>query len=156
MTSMPSFRDYVALMYHEARNVRHLIHEGHFSGEGWEKITSLPKNRDAAWRKVDHFTASLPNDASAVLGGFRKRFGKSLDELIDMFQNENWRHAKQYGGNAWARIGRKVGDLAEALIAGKIDDAALIERDLQAESHNTGTVKSKLRKLRSSIHENGT
>jgi hypothetical protein len=145
---MPIFKDYVALMYHEARNVRHLIRGGHFPAAGWEAIISLPKNRESAWSEVELFAASLSNDAATVIDSFKARFGKGLDELIEMFANQNWRHAKQYGGNAWARIGLKVRKLGDALIAGDDDIATLIEKDLQMEEHNTGTVASKLEKLR--------
>ncbi len=149
MTSLPAFKEYVALVYHEARNVRHLIRGGYLSGAGWEVITSLPTNRESAWCEIDQFAASLANDTSTVTGSFKGHFGKSLDDLIDMFENQNWKHAKQYGGNAWARISRKVQKLGDAFIAGDSDVAALIERNLQGEHHNTGTVQSKLEKLRS-------
>ena len=149
MVHVPSFKDYVALMYHEARNVRHLIRDGHFPTDGWDVITSLPNNREFAWCDVDRLSASLSNDAASVLAGFEARFGKSLEELVDMFEDPNWRHARQYGGNAWARIGRKVCRLAEALIAGDRNATTLIKRDLQMENHNTGTVQSKLDELRS-------
>lgn len=149
MTSAPTFKDYVALVYHEARNVRHLIRDGHFPAAGWEVITSLPKNRESAWDEVDRLATSLTDDASSVIGGFEAHFGKSLDELIEMFENPNWKHAKHYGGNAWARISRRVRKLGDALIAADSDTAPTIERDLEMERHNTGTVRSKLKTLRS-------
>lgn len=151
MIDTATFKDYVSLMYHESRNVRHLVRGNHISSEGWESIMSLPTNREDAWRVVNQFATSLPNDAPTVLSKFADRFGRNLDQLIVLFENENWRHARNRGGHAWARIGSKVRTLAEALTEGKTERAKEIEQDLQMERHNTGTVQNKLAALRSAI-----
>ncbi len=147
------FEDYVALMYHEARNVRHLIRDGHFSGNGWEAITFLPTNRTEAWKEISQFIDSLEEteDITVLLERFESHFRKSIDELGSMFANPKWKHAQSYGGNAWARIATKVCTLRDNLISGNVSDVVTLEASLRSESHNTGTVEDKLHSLNSSL-----
>jgi len=146
------FKDYVALMYHEARNVRHLIRESHFDISGWEKIVSLPTNRIKAWKEVEQFAASVGEDAEDTLENFEQRYGKSINELVTMFENPNWKHAAVYGGNAWARIGKKVVALSVAIRNDDSQKASELEQHLLTESHNTGTVVEKLKSLRMAVY----
>ena len=145
--------DYVSLLYHEARNVRHLIGDGHLSSKGWERIISLPKNRNKAWKAIQstrqkgHRTSS-PDELLLI---FRNRFGVGLEDLKEMFENPNWKHARLYGGNAWARIVKDVIQFAQAV---KIDDEERQQdllNKLKEARHNTGELQSKLEELDSSL-----
>ena len=63
-----------------------------------------------------------------------------------MFANQNWRHARLYGGNSWAAIVRLALQLAEGLRA---EDPAVHEviASLKSARHNTGTLSEKLNRL---------
>lgn len=148
MINTTDLKDYVALMYHEARNVRHLISKGHLSRSGWEKIVILPRNRELAWREITNFSDSIKGDIRDVLSSFEQKFGQNLESLVAMFSNSNWKHAAFYGGNAWARIGQTVIDLVFAFQEGDYERISLLRNKLQDEKHNTGTVKEKLEGLK--------
>ena len=145
--------DYVSLLYHEARNVRHLIRAGHLSAEGWEKIVGLPNNRDQAWKAIQPVRSSAKHAESSTecLRLFDERFDADLTALQEMFDDANWRHAKLYGGNAWAQIAATVSELAEALRSGQISEQEGALYTLRRAEHNTGTVDEKLRKLDASL-----
>lgn len=151
LTSYPvlELSDYISLLYHEARNVRHLIRAGHVSSEGWEKIINLPNNRNDAWKAIQPIRSSAKQSESAAecLRVFEQRFGADLGTLQKMFEDANWRHAKMYGGNAWARICATVSQLAEALRSEQILEQEVALEMLRHAEHNTGTVESKLLKL---------
>jgi hypothetical protein len=141
--------DYVSLLYHEARNIRHLISDGHVKKEGWEKIVSLPRNRDKAWRIIQPFRISAKQAASAseCLHVFEQRFDKDIEALQKMFNAPNWKHAKFYGGNAWAHIAGTVSDLVQAINSGRTPEMDVALDDLRKAEHNTGSVESKLHEL---------
>ena len=145
--------DYVSLLYHEARNVRHLIRAGHISAEGWEKIVSLPNNRDEAWKVIQPFrnSAKEMESASECLRVFEQRFEANLSALQEMFEDPNWRHAKMYGGNAWAQIAATVSKLVQAIQSGQSSDQDAALDALRYAEHNTGTVEAKLQKLDASL-----
>ncbi len=151
LTSYPTqeLSDYVSLLYHEARNVRHLIRAGHISPEGWEKIINLPNNRNDAWKAIQPIRSSAKQSESVAkcLRVFEQRFDADLDTLQEMFDNSNWRHAKMYGGNAWARICATVSQLAEALRSEQIPEQEVALEMLRRAEHNTGTVERKLQML---------
>jgi hypothetical protein len=75
--------DYLTLVYHEARNVRHLVSEGVVEPERWRFLVALPKNRDAAWREMQGLRrqASLAESASESAQVFTERFSLSLEDL---------------------------------------------------------------------------
>lgn len=68
-------------------------------------------------------------------------------ELSQMFENENWRHAKLYGGNAWAGITRLAIQLAEALRSKDRNALHKIATQLNEARHNTGSVQEKIARL---------
>lgn len=143
------FCDSVALIYHESRNVRHLLREGLLSPEPWRFVVSLPMNRDDAWREIaplrDKARQTLSVDGA--LNVFKGRFHASLIDLAEMFTNENWRHAKLYGGNAWAGITELAVQLAEALRSKDRDAVYRIATQLKEARHNTGSVREKIARL---------
>ena len=148
-SALTALADYTALIYHEARNVRHLIKAGHLPGAPWSPLTNLPANRHMAWQQIQPTRTEARSFAkpSAVLDAFQARFGASLEELLVMYRNPNWKHAKAYGGNAWAAITEHVISLADAISR---SDHVAIESPLSklaTTSHNTGALADKLRNL---------
>jgi len=144
-----SLADYVSLIYHEARNVRHLIRDSHFSPIGWERIISLPTNREEAWKAVQStrqraYRASSPKE---LMGIFMSRFGVDLRELQEMFENPNWRHANSYGGHAWVQIVKDVREFVQAIESGDEERQKDCLRRLKEAEHNTGLVQLKLKRL---------
>lgn len=139
------FADCLTLIYHEARNVRHIISGKQINSESWGKITSLPANREEAWatiqteREEARGTSSL-DDAASV---FLKRFGKSLPEIHKMFTSPDWKHAKAYGGNAWACITLWVRRYKEASESGQDKLVKSITELLRHAMHNNGRIIDK-------------
>lgn len=146
---MKSLAEYVSLLYHEARNVRHLTRDGHFSSTGWERIISLPTNRDKAWEAVQSTRQKAHRSSSPdeLMDIFTRRFGVNLRGLQEMFENPNWRDARLYGGNAWARIVKDVILFAQAIKSGDEERQENLSNRLKEARHNTGQIKSKLEKL---------
>lgn len=146
--------DSVALIYHESRNVRHLLHAGLLNPDPWRFVVSLPTNRDAAWRQIvplrDKARKTLSVDGA--LNVFELRFHVSLLHLSEMFSNENWRHARFYGGNAWARITDLAIQLAGALRNEDGGPAHKTAMRLNEARHNTGSVQQKITKLEESYN----
>jgi len=79
--------DFVALLYHEARNVRHLIKKGFLDEEPWRWVVSLPVSRDEAWREMSSLRTNARQATSVdeVTSVFEQRFHVTLKELIEMF-----------------------------------------------------------------------
>jgi hypothetical protein len=138
----------VALIYHEGRNARHLIRAGLLDEGRWRYLVSLPANRDDAWREIAPIRqkALAAPSADAALMEFESRFHVSLQDLADMYANENWRHAKLYGGNAWALIVGLTVKLAIGLRSGNAAVGEIVAA-LKGARHNTGSFSEKLDRL---------
>jgi len=153
MTSTPEefnvFCNSIALIYHESRNVRHLINKNLLNPEPWRFLVSLPTNPENAWREIAQLRDKALQRHSAVsaLKVFESRFHICLLDLPAMFANENWRHAKGYGGNAWAAIAELALQLADALRTKDTDLAFKTAIQLQNIRHNNGSVQEKLSRL---------
>jgi hypothetical protein len=140
--------DYTTLIYHEARNVRHLIKAKAVVVGEWSKLVMLPVNKLEAWKalQVTRSEAKLANSVRAAQLPFEKRFGVNLDQLQMLYENPGWRNAS-YGGNAWQSITALVRGLANALEQDRPDEVVALLAALSQARHNTGTVSSKLSKL---------
>ena len=68
-----------------------------------------------------------------------------------MYTNGNWRHARSYGGNAWARIAELAIELADALRSENEMAATEIMAKLQTIRHNNGLLTEKLASLEKAI-----
>ena len=150
------FVDGLALIYHEARNVRFLIKDGNLEPDRWEELIKLPKNRGKAWEQLQTLRgigkeSSLASQASAR---FAAKFGPSVDELITLYQNPHWKDAAGYGGHKWINVTEIVRDLGSALEEGRANDASVFCDDLIASSHNNGLVRDKIRRMDESIEVN--
>jgi hypothetical protein len=144
----------LALVYHEARNVRHLIQAGHASAADWQTlVSSLPKDRVEAWKQIQSSRdiARTKTSAHAPRLVFSKRFGKGLAELEALFQDANWKHASAWGGLAWREVVTIVSDLGRAIDQ---SDAALVVdicARLRAARHNNGCLRDKIEQLDSVV-----
>ncbi len=142
--------DVICLVYHEARNLRHPVKAGKLQTDPrYGRLLSLPVSRDAAWVAMSSHRkrAALAGSAKGAVQAFEAAFGLSLDELHQLYLREFWK-GSSYGGNRWAPITERVGDLvAMADAAG--DEAVVAMLDgIHAMCHNTGKVGDKLRDLK--------
>lgn len=142
-----------ALLYHEARNVRHLVNKGYIDKDPWRVLVSLPVNRDSAWQQVSTLRdkAKRAQTVTKALGVFEQRFRVSISDLRGMFGNKNWRHKRMYGGNAWESIADLTMRLAAAIESDEVVTATNLTSELKAAQHNTGSVAEKLARLEAAI-----
>jgi hypothetical protein len=118
--SLLAFADFVALAFHEARNVRHLIRGGLASANEYEALTQLASNRDKAWEQVQDLRrrARLSESAKSAERVFSDRFGLTLTELVALYELPDWKDS-QTGGNAWSRITQAIIELREQVDEGE-------------------------------------
>ncbi len=140
--------DYLSLVYHEARNVRHLVRDRAVEPDLWKYLVPLPVNRDEAWRALQDVRAKArrADSAAGILQIFERRFRVSLAQLVSLYDNPAWRN-QPFGGNAWKGIAELVRDLASCLEAGRLSDADELLHTLRVARHNTGAVIDKLCRL---------
>jgi hypothetical protein len=142
------FASYLCLVYHEARNVRHLIRDGYLESGPYLRVQSLPTNRNAAWgdMQVLRTQASGSGNAAEASDVFARRFRLTLEELVDLYEDRHWRDAL-YGGNRWSGITQSVLELRDALDRDDAKTATDLLTQIPTMSHNTGQVEEKLRGL---------
>lgn len=143
--------DGLALVYHEARHVRHLVRGGHLSPAGWERLLSLPTNRVEAWREIQttRQAAAGSVDVAQAISGFEDQFRKSLADLAELYANVNWRHATAVGGHAWRAVTDTVIMLRDAV--GQGGNIAVAADALVRSRHNNGVVREKIVGLDSAL-----
>lgn len=75
--------DYTTLVYHEARNVRHLIKIKVFQLEPWWYLTVLPHDKYTAWKALQEIRLEAKNAETvrAALLPFERRFKVDLVQL---------------------------------------------------------------------------
>jgi len=151
---LAALSDLFALLYHEARNVRHLVREKHASEEEYRALISLPTNRNKAWAQLQTVRrdARDAKEVSGIRRVFEVRFGLGLPDLVDLFGNPGWRHSG-LGGNQWASIALAVGDLSSELDGGNFDRARELLLQTMEMRHNNGIVRDKLRDLDSPLRQ---
>lgn len=137
--------DHVALVYHEGRNVRHLIRAGAIDLTGWKYLVALPMNRDSAWAELQDVRQAARMEASVAgsLCQFESRFHVALVRLEELYGHAAWRNSK-CGGNAWLGITKLVRRFADCLDCGLVAEAAGVHQSLRSARHNTGSVAEKL------------
>jgi hypothetical protein len=147
-----AFVDVVTLVYHEARNVRHLISAGFVEPTEWEHIRGQPTNRVTAWKAIQSIRVVAKGEASAaaVESVFCRHFGVSLEDLRVLYENPHWK-AGAFGGNRWADIVRGVTTWRDAIDTGDAIASDSLCSEVRAMPHNTGTVEVKLRDLDSNL-----
>ena len=138
--------DGLTLVYHEARNVRFLIKEGYIERDGWERLTSLPRNRIEAWRDLQQMRRAgrSCSKASSAAELFAAHFSQSIIVVQRMYENSNWKDAAAVGGHAWRKVANSVSSLGHSLedeADGEIPQKcyAILEG-----RHNTGFLRDKI------------
>lgn len=147
------FSSYLALAYHEGRNVRHLVHDKHLTPQPWQLLINLPTNRYDAWKCIQpqRIEASKSVSATQASEVFSTHFRISLHELKGLFSNPNWKHAKMYGGNAWMLPTSVLIQLQSAIDRRDDLESARLMYVLDGAKHNTGRLSEKLRQLDRSL-----
>jgi hypothetical protein len=156
-SDLQQFSDLLALIYHEARNVRHLVRQGLIPEQEWRSLISLPANRIEAWKRVSQLRDAAYAQASpdGVLKLFQNQFHVCLYDIRKMFANDNWRHAKAYGGNAWAGITDFAIALAAAIRERHPDETEYLLAELSKLRHNNGFLMDKLVELETANVDRG-
>lgn len=147
---IPTFADLVTLLYHEGRNVRHLIEGGKLSDD--TKFLSLrdglARNRDEAWKQIQPLRQKAADAWSSreVLRVFERKFELNLDDMLSLFGHSSWRGTRR-GGNAWLRIARTVKEVSDLLGSNREFEANSLMSQILGMCHNTGKVSEKLKNL---------
>jgi hypothetical protein len=146
----PEYVEFVALLYHEGRNVSRLFRHNAASKKTFAELAGLPPDEAQAWDRLITLQqkAATTLSATAAEEVFKETFGCSVADLANLFSSEGWHRVPNLGGARWAAIAKSVGALGDAI--DKKDEAAaakLIE-EIRLMHHNTGTVKDKLAKLK--------
>jgi hypothetical protein len=144
-----AFTDLVTLLYHEGRNVRHLVKNGKPIDSKFLSLRDrLSTNRYQAWKQIQHLRlkAGKVRSSKKVKFIFEQYFKLTLDELIALYAHPSWK-GTFYGGNAWLPLARKVKEASELLDSGSDDEANCLICQIMEMSHNTGKVNQKLKDL---------
>ena len=150
------FADIVALLYHEGRNVRHLVKNSKLPlTEGLQTlINGLARNRFDAWKQIQPLRrkASKARSGGDVLQVFERKFRLTLDDLVALYAHPSWK-GTPYGGNAWLPIARKTAKARNILEAGLENEARQLLEEIMESCHNTGKVCSKIKELDKQLAE---
>lgn len=142
--------DFVCLLYHEARNVRHPIKAGKLDNDlKYQRLISLPKNKYAAWQEMAKVRerARKAQNTIDVANVFREEYSISLEDIFNLYKSPCWKNSA-YGGNKWAPICSKIISLVEAIESGMDIRVAELLGEIRAMEHNTGRVEDKLSDLK--------
>ena len=140
---------YVCLVYHEARNIRHLVKQRYLEREPYRRLCdSLATNRYVAWSQLQPVRAEATEKGWTMAHLiFRIRFnGLSLWDLEALFADPHWKHSP-VGGNRWRDVTRAVIDVLEAFAAPSADSYESLLREIPLMRHNSGLVGGKLADL---------
>ncbi|MCX5888704.1 MAG: hypothetical protein NTY36_04545 [Deltaproteobacteria bacterium] len=144
-----TFVDFICLLYHEARNVRHPIKEAKLAKEEkYLRLLNLPNNRDEAWVEMAKLRekASEYDNADKIINLFQKKYEISLQGILALYKEPCWKNTS-YGGNRWAPICFKVLELVETIKTGDIVNSKQLIIEILKMEHNTGLVCEKLYRL---------
>ena len=146
----PEFVEFVALVYHEGRNVKQLFRHNAASKKTFGQLADLPPDPGPGWDRLIAVQQKAAGTASAAEAEnvFKEELGCSLADLAAIFGHAAWHRVPGAGGARWAAIASSVIELGASI--DKKDDAAtakLIE-EIRLMHHNTGTVKDKLARLK--------
>jgi hypothetical protein len=140
------FTAYVALAYHEARNVWKLANRRDFEKEPYRLlIDGMSTDRRKAWQelKPHRDKAACAMTATEVEAVFQIAFNLSLENLVQLSKNRGWR-GTGCGGLRWAKIDRAVIELRDSMVRGDKEGTAEQLRQIPRMQHNHGTVCEKL------------
>jgi hypothetical protein len=144
-----AFADLVTLLYHEERNVRHLVKKGHLIDPKFLSLRErLATNRCQAWKQIQslRLEARKARSHKEIELIFEQHFKLTLNDLVFLYAHPSWK-GTPYGGNAWLPIARKVKEVRDLLDSGREDEANCLMNLILQMSHNTGKVSEKLKNL---------
>ena len=144
-----AFADLVDLLYHEGRNVRHLVKKGHPIDQKLLPLRDrLATNRYQAWKQIQplRLEARKARSYKEIERIFEQRFKLTLDDLVVLYTHPSWK-GTPYGGNAWLPIACKVKEVRDLLDSGREDESNYLMSLILEMSHNTGKVSEKLKNL---------
>jgi len=149
--AVEAFADFVTLVYHEGRSVRHLQDAGHPDLEKYDLLRNLARNRESAWDQLQSVREAARKCASAKAAEkvFHDRFKVSLEDLANLYRNPGWRHSAR-GGNRWSEITLEIIELRDSLDQGEADRVAELLDAIPNMQHNTGCVNAKISRLEAS------
>jgi hypothetical protein len=147
----PNYVEFLALVYHEARNVRLLFRQNAVPRKTYEPLANhLPPDGQQAWKRLIQVQqrAGEAESAAAAAEIFKTELGCSVDDLAALYQNPAWKRVPRYGGQRWAAIAKRVAELGDAI--GRDDEAAArgIAGAIESMRHNSGTAHEKLARLK--------
>jgi hypothetical protein len=151
--NISKYADLLTLLYHEGRNVRHLIKNGHQVDPRFLSLRNgLATNRVEAWKQIQPLRkkANEALSASAAERIFERKLGLKLDDLEGLYELLGW-IGTPYGGNAWLPIVRMVKELRKLIDSGRWEEAHSLEDLILESHHNTGKVSDKLKNLDTAI-----
>lgn len=146
---LSKFADLVALLYHEGRNVRHLVKKDSAIDPKFLSLRDkLPTNRCKAWNEIRplRLESSQARSHKEIECTFERHFKLTLDDLADLYSYPGWK-GTLYCGNAWLPIAHKVMEVSHLLDCGKEEEANCLVRLISEMDHNTGKVSAKLKNL---------
>jgi hypothetical protein len=152
--ALPLYVEYLALLYHEARNARRLIQLNAVSRKTFGAVVDkLPPDRVEAWKRLIHVQQRCVEPASAkeIETAFAREFGCNLEDLHALFTNQAWKRLPQSGGPPWAAIAQAVARLRDALQAGNAPEAVKLAGEISTMHHNSGTVRDRLAGLKGGV-----
>lgn len=146
----PEYVEFVALLYHEGRNVSRLFRHNAASKKTFAGLAGLPPDEAQAWdRLITLQQKAAPTlSAAAAQEVFREALGCSVSDLANLFGTDGWHRVPNLGGARWAAIAKSVEALADAIDKKDEPAAARLIEEIRLMHHNTGTVKDKLAKLK--------
>ena len=146
----PEFVEFVALVYHEGRNVKSLFRHNAASKKTFGQLADLPPDPGPAWDRLIAVQQKAAGTASAAEAEnvFRDELGCALSDLAAMFGHQAWHRVPGAGGARWAAITKSVIDLGASIDKKEEAAAAKQIEEIRLMHHNTGTVKDKLARLK--------
>jgi hypothetical protein len=146
----PEYVEFVALLYHEGRNVSRLFRHNAASKKTFAELAGLPPDEAQAWDRLITIQqkAATTLSAAAAEEVFRETFGCSVADLANLFGSDGWHRVPNLGGARWAAIAKSVGALGDAIDKKDEAAAAKLVEEIRLMHHNTGTVKDKLARLK--------
>ena len=147
----PEYVEFVALLYHEGRNVSRLFRHNAASKKTFAGLAGLPPDEAQAWDRLitlQQKAATTTLSAAAAQEVFSEALGCSVTDLANLFGTDGWHRVPNLGGARWAAIAKSVEALADAIDKKDEPAAATLIEEIRLMHHNTGTVKDKLAKLK--------
>ena len=146
----PEYVEFIALLYHEGRNVSRLFRHNAASKKTFTDLAGLPPDEAGAWDRLITLQqkAATATSAGAAQEVFKEPLGCSVTDLANLFGSDGWHRVPTFGGTRWAAIAKSVQALGDAIDQKDEATTAKLIEEIRSMHHHTGTVKDKLAKLK--------